>query len=109
MPLGVNMNPIRPVGEEGQKTQEAIVLRNDAYCIGFLLRYDLAEKTSFVLSPVSLAGGQLGSNSRGYEREGIDLTVWVVECCADFTALVLENEDVLDVRIISEPLESFGP
>lgn len=109
MPLGVNMNSIRPVSEEGQKAQEAIVLRNDAYSIGFLLGYDLAEETRFVLSPVSLAGRQLGSNSRRYEREGIDLPMWVVECCADFTALVLENEDVFDVRIISELLESFGP
>ena len=53
--------------------------------------------------------GKLEVSHRGNERQGIDLAVGVVKRDADLFALVLEYEDVADVRTRTECLVAIRP
>jgi hypothetical protein len=97
------------MGKEWQKTNEIVVLTNDADGFSQFFFHYCTEEAGAGSFPVLSAGCQFLLDDRWDKRESVELSVGMVQRNPDYSAFVLEDENVLHVVSVAKILKPLGP
>jgi hypothetical protein len=109
MPLREDVDFVGEAGIKWQNSHKRVVLSDDPPAVCFLLLDYIAEKTAALLSLVFSGRIQFSLKLRRYERKGIDLPVGMGHSHPNNLTFILEFQDILDLRPVSQLLVARLP